>query len=87
MSASSGSAAHPAIPRVRIVRRLARGEASLGGLAETAGLAKSTAHHHLTALRAAGLVVLRGNARGYWHTLRLEGLADARSLLTDLFEL
>jgi DNA-binding transcriptional ArsR family regulator len=70
--------------RVRIVRRLVRGEASLGELAETAGVAKSTAHHHLTALRAAGLVVLRGNARGYWYTLRLEGLADARSLLTEL---
>jgi DNA-binding transcriptional ArsR family regulator len=70
--------------RVRIVRRLVSGEASLGELAETAGLAKSTAHHHLTALRAAGLVVLRGNARGYWYTLRFEGLADARSLLTEL---
>jgi DNA-binding transcriptional ArsR family regulator len=70
--------------RVRIVRRLVRGEASLGELAETAGLAKSTAHHHLTALRAAGLVVLRGNARGYWYTLRIEGVADAHSLLTEL---
>ena len=72
--------------RVRIVRRLVRGEASLGELAEEAGLAKSTAHHHLAALRAAGLVVLRGNARGYWYTLRLEGLAEARTLLADLLE-
>jgi DNA-binding transcriptional ArsR family regulator len=71
--------------RVRIVRRLVRGEASLGELAEVAGLAKSTAHHHLAALRAAGLVTLRGNARGYWYTLRLESLGDARALLTDLF--
>jgi DNA-binding transcriptional ArsR family regulator len=70
--------------RVRILRRLVRGEASLGELADAAGVAKSTAHHHLTALRAAGLVVLRGNARGYWYTLRLESLADARSLLTEL---
>ena len=73
--------------RVRIMRRLVRGEASLGELAESAGVAKSTTHHHLTALRAAGLVVLRGNARGYWYTLRLEGLADARSLLTEVLEL
>jgi DNA-binding transcriptional ArsR family regulator len=72
--------------RVRIVRRLSRGEASLGELAQVAGLAKSTAHHHLAALRAAGLVVMRGNARGYWYTLRLESLADARALLTDLVE-
>lgn len=70
--------------RVRIVRRLVRGEASLGELADAAGVAKSTAHHHLAALRAAGLVVLRGNARGYWYTLRLAGFADARSLLTEL---
>jgi DNA-binding transcriptional ArsR family regulator len=72
--------------RVRIVRRLVRGEASLGELADVAGLAKSTAHHHLAGLRAAGLVVLRGNARGYWYTLRLESLAEARALLTDLVE-
>jgi DNA-binding transcriptional ArsR family regulator len=71
--------------RVRIVRRLGRGEASLSELAEVAGVAKSTAHHHLAALRAAGLVTLRGNARGYWYTLRLESLGDARTLLTDLF--
>jgi DNA-binding transcriptional ArsR family regulator len=72
--------------RVRIVRRLVRGEASLGELAEVAGVAKSTAHHHLAALRAAGLVTLRGNARGYWYTLRVESLGEARSLVTSLFE-
>jgi DNA-binding transcriptional ArsR family regulator len=72
--------------RVRIVRRLVRGESSLGELAEVAGLAKSTAHHHLAALRAAGLVSLRGNARGYWYTLRVESATDAHSLLSDLFE-
>jgi DNA-binding transcriptional ArsR family regulator len=72
--------------RVRIVRRLVRGEASLGELAQTAGLAKSTAHHHLAALRAAGLVTLRGNARGYWYSLRIEGLGEARALLKDLTE-
>jgi DNA-binding transcriptional ArsR family regulator len=72
--------------RVRIVRRLVRGESSLGELAEVAGLAKSTAHHHLAALRAAGLVTLRGNARGYWYSLRLEGLGEARALLKDLSE-
>jgi DNA-binding transcriptional ArsR family regulator len=70
--------------RIRILRRLVAGEASLGELAETVGLAKSTAHHHLSQLRAAGLVTLRGNARGYWYTLRAEGLGEARSLLGEL---
>jgi DNA-binding transcriptional ArsR family regulator len=70
--------------RVQIVRRLAAGEATLAELAETAGLAKSTAHHHLAHLRAAGLVTLRGNARGYWYCLRLEALPEARELLGAL---
>ena len=67
--------------RVRILRRLVAGEASLGELAETAGLAKSTAHHHLAHLRAAGLVTLRGNARGYWYLIRTEGLGEAQALV------
>jgi DNA-binding transcriptional ArsR family regulator len=70
--------------RILILRRLVAGEASLTELAETAGLAKSTAHHHLAHLRAAGLVTLRGNARGYWYLLRSEGFAEARTTLGDL---
>jgi DNA-binding transcriptional ArsR family regulator len=70
--------------RLRILRRLVSGEASLADLAEAAGLAKSTAHHHLAHLRAAGLVTLRGNAREYWYGLRAEGLGEARSLLGEL---
>ena len=70
--------------RIRILRRLVGGEASLSELAQTAGLAKSTAHHHLSQLRTAGLVTLRGNARGYWYALKLEGFAEARATLSDL---
>ena len=70
--------------RVQIVRRLAAGEATLAELAETTGLAKSTTHHHLAHLRAAGLITLRGNARGYWYSLRGEGLAESRELLAAL---
>ncbi len=70
--------------RVRMVRRLAAGDASLSELAEVAGVARSTAHHHLAQLRAAGLVTMHGNARGYWFTLRSEGLADARRTLSEL---
>jgi|GEM_PF-773978 len=70
--------------RFSILRRLAESDATLDELAEAAGLAKSTAHHHLAPLRAAGLVTLRGNARGYWYALRSEGLAEAQRALGDL---
>ena len=70
--------------RVRMLRRLAAGDATLAELADLAGVAKSTAHHNLAHLRAAGLVTLRGNARAYSFVLRSEGLADARRLLGDL---
>jgi DNA-binding transcriptional ArsR family regulator len=70
--------------RLRILRRLAAGDASLGELAEVAGLAKSTAHHHLSQLRAAGLVTMGGNARGYWYRLRPEGAGEAAATLREL---
>lgn len=70
--------------RVQILRRLAGGDATLDELADATGLARSTTHHHLTQLRAAGLAALRGNARGYWYALRPEGLAEARRALEEL---
>jgi len=70
--------------RVQILRHLAFREASLDELAESVGLARSTAHHHLAQLRAAGLVALRGNARGYWYTLEPEGLTAAQHALSEL---
>lgn len=42
--------------RLRILRRLGAGSATLDELAELVGLAKSTVHHHVGILRAAGLV-------------------------------
>jgi len=70
--------------RVQIVRRLAAGDATLSELTELTGLAKSTAHHHLTQLRAAGLVVIRGNARSYRYFLRAEAVSEAGTLLAEL---
>ena len=70
--------------RVAILRHLASGDATLDELAGAAGLAKSTAHHHLAQLRAAGLVTLRGNARGYWYALRPEGLHAAQRAIGGL---
>ena len=42
--------------RLRMLRRLAQGDATLQELADVAGLAKSSAHHHLVILRSAGLL-------------------------------
>jgi DNA-binding transcriptional ArsR family regulator len=70
--------------RIQILDRLAFGDASLNELTEVTGLAKSTAHHHLNQLRAAGLVVVRGNARAYRYSLRAEAVGEAGSLLAEL---
>jgi DNA-binding transcriptional ArsR family regulator len=70
--------------RVRMLRRLAAGEATLAELADVGGIGKPTAHHHLAALRAAGFVTMRGNARGYWYSLRLQGSAEAQQTLGQL---
>jgi DNA-binding transcriptional ArsR family regulator len=70
--------------RVAILLRLRRSEATFAELAEEVGLARSTTHHHLALLRAAGLIVLRGNARSYRYTLDADGVAAAESLLGTL---
>lgn len=44
--------------RLRILRRLATGPATVGRISEELGLAKSTIHEHLLSLRTAGLVRL-----------------------------
>ena len=70
--------------RLRILRRLVAGDASLAELAESAGVAKSTAHHHLALLRDASLVTLHGNARRYWYSLRREAVGESGALLAEL---
>ena len=67
--------------RVAILLRLQRSQATFAELAEEVGLARSTTHHHLAQLRAAELITLRGNARGYFYTLDPKGFAAAESLL------
>jgi len=52
--------------RLRILRRLSRGPASLHELADELDVSKSTLHHHMMLLRAAGLVkVLIGADKEY----------------------
>jgi DNA-binding transcriptional ArsR family regulator len=70
--------------RVAILERLRYGEATLQELAAEVGLAKSTVHHHTVLLRAARLVVLKGNASGYVYALEDEGFREAERLFSDL---
>jgi DNA-binding transcriptional ArsR family regulator len=68
--------------RLRILRRLATGDASLAQLADHVDLGKSTVHHHLVQLRAAGLVWVRPGAdREY--SLRPEAIDAIAPLLAD----
>lgn len=66
--------------RLRILRTLAEGDASLADLAESVDIAKSTLHHHLMLLRAAGLVRLHvGQEKRY--SLRDNTIVDAAAVL------
>jgi DNA-binding transcriptional ArsR family regulator len=73
--------------RLRILRRLAEGPASLDDLADLLGLSKSTVHHHVTTLRGAGLIRIH---MGYWdsdkrnlYSVRGRSLIDANDFLDD----
>jgi DNA-binding transcriptional ArsR family regulator len=70
----------------RAEERIAAGEASLTQLVAETGLAKSTVHHHLAQLRSAGLITVRGNARGLWYALSKDGITAGRTVLTALFD-
>lgn len=71
--------------RLRILRRLSEGSAGLDDLSEMLGLTKSTVHHHVGQLRAAGLVRVRvdpiANTKHY--TLRPAVLPEAARTLDD----
>ena len=66
--------------RLRILRILAEGDASLADLSEKIDVAKSTLHHHLMLLRAAGLIRVHvGEDKRY--SLRDEAFHDGNTLL------
>jgi DNA-binding transcriptional ArsR family regulator len=71
--------------RLRILRRLAEGPASLQELTALLGLAKSTVHGHLLVLRTGGLVVA-DVARKTGYRLRRETLAESAALLDTYLE-
>ncbi len=74
--------------RLRILRRLSEEEATLDDLTELLGLSKSTVHHHMSILRAAGLVRVRisGGEKGEakeskTYALRSQALTNAGEYL------
>lgn len=72
--------------RLRILRRLSEGETSLDELTDLLGLSKSTVHHHLSQLRAAGLIRVRipndeSKSKQKRYTLREQSLSDAGAFL------
>ncbi len=72
--------------RLRILRRLSETEATLDDLVDLLGLSKSTVHHHMSVLRAAGLVRVRiqGGKEAKetkTYALRPQSLANAGAFL------
>ena len=71
--------------RLRIMRRLGEGPASLDDLTEMLDLSKSTVHHHIALLRGAGLIRIhipedKSSAKKSF-SLREQSLADATGFL------
>lgn len=72
--------------RLRILRRLGEGPASLDDLVEMLGISKSTVHHHIASLRGAGLIrvhiedVVTGK-KAHLYSIREQSVADAGGLL------
>ena len=70
--------------RMRLLRKLSEGPATLAELTEHVGMAKSTVFHHMAVLRAAGLVrVLFVDGQVSTYGLRLGSVPDHASLLTQ----
>ena len=71
--------------RLRLLRRLGEGSAHLGELAEYLSLGKSTTHHHLRSLRAAGLVrtVVTSGKDSTRYEARPEALSDATKFVGE----
>jgi len=70
--------------RLRIVQRLARGEARVVDLTGELGLAQSTVSTHLACLRDCGLVDYRVEGRQSFYTLTCPELADLLRAAEDV---
>lgn len=64
--------------RLRLLRRMSSGPIRLSDAVDITGVTKATAHHHLSMLRQAGLVSLRGKGRATRYGLRTDPPEAAR---------
>ncbi len=71
--------------RLRMLKVLGRGSASLQQLAQATGLAKSSAHHHLVILRSAGLVKVTTGEESIY-TLSRAFIPEASAMLGTFLE-
>jgi DNA-binding transcriptional ArsR family regulator len=67
--------------RLKLLRRMSAGPISLGEATAELDVTKATAHHHLSILRQAGLVSIRGEGRSTRYTLREEPTTVATEAL------
>ena len=69
--------------RLRLLRRMGGGPITLSDAMDELDLAKTTAHHHLSILRQAGLVVIRGEGRDSRYALRAHAPSAAATALEE----
>lgn len=69
--------------RLRLLRRMASGPISLTEATDALDVTKATAHHHLSILRQAGLVSMRGTGRATRYALRQNPADAAREALNE----
>lgn len=72
--------------RRTILRVLRGGERAAGELAERLGLSPATLSHHLSLLRAAGLVRVRRDGRQRIYALNTSVMEDAMVWMTELLK-
>jgi DNA-binding transcriptional ArsR family regulator len=70
--------------RVEILALVGRGVGRSNDLVGSTGLTRSTVHHHLAQLRAAGLVALEGNARAYVYVPRRDAPGEIAERLATV---
>jgi DNA-binding transcriptional ArsR family regulator len=69
--------------RLRLLKLLREGPATLSEAADRLGIAKSTAHHHFAILRQSGLVAIVNGEGGLYYSLQPDAAAQTGGLLSD----
>jgi DNA-binding transcriptional ArsR family regulator len=72
--------------RLLLLCRLVEGEASVGELADHAGLAQSAASQHLAKMRAEGLVATRREAQSIYYRLADPAAMRVLDTLCDIYK-